>query len=338
MAAPLCRNRTDQFLAKRRLVRGPNAGKPKPFPPLCEGDVEMGVTGASLGRLPEWVDALEEVRELEGQLKESLMRLGKLHQKRLVPSSMFSEEDDSSVQIQLQAAQISAQFKKSDLAVKRLTAMADATKTGDEKTTITNVQISLATQLSDLQKEFRDMQKRFLQAEKERRRKSLFQPSEATRQWEQEDAQLVQDEEHANLNMTQDQIEMTRLKNEMLNQRDSELQDIVKSLMDIQEMFQDLNMMVIDQGTMLDRIDHNVNKAHDSVTEGLGHLKAADEKSKNTKFKSCVCFLLVMITFFLLALIASPSHGHAPGPGPGPVPVPPSTPVPTHAAATPAPA
>ena len=84
------------------------------------------------------------------------MRLGKLHQKRLVPSSMFSEEDDSSVQIQLQAAQISAQFKKSDSAVKRLTAMADATKSGDEKTTITNVQISLATQLSDLQKEFRD--------------------------------------------------------------------------------------------------------------------------------------------------------------------------------------
>eukprot|EP01061_Rhynchopus_euleeides_P021597 TRINITY_DN35207_c0_g1_i1.p1 TRINITY_DN35207_c0_g1~~TRINITY_DN35207_c0_g1_i1.p1 ORF type:complete len:361 (+),score=116.37 TRINITY_DN35207_c0_g1_i1:80-1084(+) len=333
MAAPMCRSRTDQFLAKRRALRG--SGSRRPPPRLDDNDplvdVELGMGGTSSYCMPEWVDALEEIRDMETALKDSLKQLAELHRKRLVPTSLFGGgEEGETAEIQMVAANVTRQFKKADSAVKRLTQLIQDARSDDEKRTITNVQVSLATQLSDLSHQFRDMQKSYLQTEKERKGKSKFQQSEELRRWEEEDALAVQEEELRMQNMSPDQAEMMKLTNEMLSQRDSELQDILKSLVDIQEMFQDLNMLVIDQGTMLDRIDTNITRAHDEVTQGVGHLKQAVDKSKHTRFKTCVCLLLVLIVFFLIALVATPSRPGAPAPAP------PATPYPT-AAPTPVP-
>ena len=77
MAAPMCRNRTDQFLTKRRQLRGSSARQPPPRlddrNPLM--DAEMG--GGNTYAVPEWVDVLDEIREVEMSLKESCMLLGK---------------------------------------------------------------------------------------------------------------------------------------------------------------------------------------------------------------------------------------------------------------------
>ena len=124
-------------------------------------------------------------------------------------------------------------------------------------------------------------------------------------------------------NLTPEQAEMMKLTNDMLSQRDTELQDIVKSLLDIQSMFEDLNMMVIDQGTMLDRIDNNVSNAQAEVEGGVKYLQKSVDKSRHTRFKACVCLLLVLIIFFLIALIATKKRQ------PDAAPSPPSTPLPT---------
>jgi len=44
----------------------------------------------------------------------------------------------------------------------------------------------------------------------------------------------------------------------LINQRDHEISQIAKSIAELAELFQDLSALVIDQGTMLDRIDYNV--------------------------------------------------------------------------------
>jgi syntaxin 16 len=50
-------------------------------------------------------------------------------------------------------------------------------------------------------------------------------------------------------------------------QREQEINDIAKGIIELADIFKDLQTMVIDQGTMLDRIDYNVERMAVDVKE-----------------------------------------------------------------------
>lgn len=56
-----------------------------------------------------------------------------------------------------------------------------------------------------------------------------------------------------------------------INQREREITDIAKGIIELADIFKELQTMVIDQGTMLDRIDYNI----ENMTV---HVKAADKE------------------------------------------------------------
>lgn len=56
-------------------------------------------------------------------------------------------------------------------------------------------------------------------------------------------------------------------------QREREINDIAKGIIELADIFKELQTMVIDQGTMLDRIDYNVERMADNV-------KGADKELK----------------------------------------------------------
>ena len=61
-------------------------------------------------------------------------------------------------------------------------------------------------------------------------------------------------------------------------QREREIEDIAQGIIELSDIFRELQNMVIDQGTMLDRIDYNVERMGTEV-------KAADKE------RNVVCFL-----------------------------------------------
>lgn len=62
-----------------------------------------------------------------------------------------------------------------------------------------------------------------------------------------------------------------------IDQRAREIAGIAESISDLAELFRELNVMVIDQGTMLDRIDYNVETMAHEVTVAAEELQTASK-------------------------------------------------------------
>ncbi|EPY37053.1 syntaxin 16 [Strigomonas culicis] len=63
----------------------------------------------------------------------------------------------------------------------------------------------------------------------------------------------------------------------------SEIKAILDSVKELNEMFQDLHELVVEQGTMLDRIDYNLEQAHVHTTKGVKELKKAQDARKHRR-------------------------------------------------------
>jgi syntaxin 16 len=68
-----------------------------------------------------------------------------------------------------------------------------------------------------------------------------------------------------------------------------------------------LAVLVIDQGTILDRIDYNMEVAVDRVDQGVVQLEKARKYQKASRPLTCSCFLVVVIVILIIMLIVK--HG-----------------------------
>ncbi|XP_011183308.1 syntaxin-16 [Zeugodacus cucurbitae] len=84
--------------------------------------------------------------------------------------------------------------------------------------------------------------------------------------------------------------------------RDEEVTKIVKSIYDLNDIFKDLSQMVQEQGTILDRIDYNVEQTQTRVSEGLRQLQRAEMYQRKNR-KMCIIMVLAAVTLFMLLLL-----------------------------------
>ncbi len=78
---------------------------------------------------------------------------------------------------------------------------------------------------------------------------------------------------------------------------------IAKSIEELAAIFKELAVLVIDQGTILDRIDYNMENAVDSAKEGVKQLEKAEEHQKNSMSVKCIIALVVLIIIMVGVLI-----------------------------------
>lgn len=84
--------------------------------------------------------------------------------------------------------------------------------------------------------------------------------------------------------MLQQTSQRTGSNDAAIAQREREINDIAKGIIELSDIFRELQGMIIDQGTMLDRIDYNVERMGTEV-------KAADKELK------VVCFYTAAFVF-----------------------------------------
>lgn len=101
-----------------------------------------------------------------------------------------------------------------------------------------------------------------------------------------------------------------------ISQREREIEDIAQGIIELADIFRDLHTMVIDQGTMLDRIDYNVERMAVDVKAADRELVVADGYQRRTTKRKLILLLLLLIAGAIILLVIKPKK-HASGGGGG---------------------
>jgi syntaxin 16 len=93
--------------------------------------------------------------------------------------------------------------------------------------------------------------------------------------------------------------------------RDQEIVKIAQSIEELGSIFKELAVLVIDQGTILDRIDYNMEAVVEHTKTGIKQLEKAEKSQKNARPLRCIICLSSTIFVLLTLLIIKhrPRHG-----------------------------
>ena len=105
-------------------------------------------------------------------------------------------------------------------------------------------------------------------------------------------SEIIENMQNKNLN---DNFLMKEEPDILLQERDKEVDNIVKGVNTLHEMFKDMNVLVNEQGTILDRIDYNIEIGFDNVVKGKKKIKAANESRKGSCFRNAIIILMIFI-------------------------------------------
>lgn len=105
---------------------------------------------------------------------------------------------------------------------------------------------------------------------------------------------------------------LLRSNDAIISQREREIEDIAQGIIELADLFRDLQTMVIDQGTMLDRIDYNVERMATDVKEADKEIKIAEGYQKKTTKRKIIFLLLLIIAAMIILLIIKPKRRREP--------------------------
>ena len=122
---------------------------------------------------------------------------------------------------------------------------------------------------------------------------------------------FVFDEEQANKSFSANKIEdknkndflSTQENHDYLRKRDEDLTNLLNSINELAQIFKDMQALVMEQGTILDRIDYNIDIAISNITSGKKSISKADKHLKNNCFRNVIIILIVIIFIEALLLI-----------------------------------
>jgi syntaxin 16 len=88
-----------------------------------------------------------------------------------------------------------------------------------------------------------------------------------------------------------------------LKRRDTQLGNLLNSMNNLTSTFRDLKNLVMEQGTVLDRIDYNIDISAINTSKGKQHLMKASELQKKSCFRNAMLALVFIIFIESVILI-----------------------------------
>ncbi|KAJ1264620.1 hypothetical protein BS78_08G013500 [Paspalum vaginatum] len=267
----------------------------RPYAPLSTDDPSASSRGAvTVGLPPAWVDVSEEISANMQRARTKMGELAKAHAKALMPS--FGDGRDDQRAIEVLTHEVTDLLKRSEKRLRRLS-MKDSSEDSNVRK---NVQRSLATDLQNLSMEFRKKQSTYL--------KQLRQQKEGQDGVDLEMSMngmksTFEDDEFEDVGFTEVQMSKLKKSEAFTREREREIEQVVESVNELAQIMKDLSVLVIDQGTIIDRIDYNIQNVAASVEEGYKQLQKAERTQKKGGMVMCATVLIILIFIMIVLLI-----------------------------------
>ncbi|XP_050381059.1 syntaxin-43-like isoform X3 [Argentina anserina] len=223
-----------------------------------------------------------------------MTELSKAHAKALLPKFVDGRDDQRLIESLTQ--EITGLITRSQKRLQRLSAAGPSEDANVRK----NVQVSLATDLQSLSNELRKKQSNYL--------KSLKRQNEG-----QDGVDLEMNLNGSRSRMDGDDADETMYheretaqikKHEAFTaEREREIHQVVESVNELAQIMKDLSVLVIDQGTIVDRIDYNIQNVASTVEDGLKQLQKAERTQKQGGMVMCATVLVIMCAVMLVLLV-----------------------------------
>jgi syntaxin 16 len=258
-----------------------------------------GIAGMSSTLPPAWVDFSEEASADIAAIKDKLRELSSAHAKALLPTfdDVGGAEDHV---VEVVTNEITRLFKRCEGRLRRLGERAADEADAEETRVVKNVQTKLATEAHRLSVVFRKTQKEYLQRLQQQEGRG---PGGAGVDDIFANAGARAEHDDVDPGFSAQQMRRVDRVEAHSYERDREVVHILQSVNDLAGVMKDLSVLIIDQGTVLDRIDYNCEMVAVTVEEGRKQLAKAEDYQKNSRLILCIYFLAAMVGVMLLVVI-----------------------------------
>ncbi|KAK3370177.1 t-SNARE [Podospora didyma] len=275
---------------------------------------------------PRWADVSDEVSELLADIARKSQKLERLHQKHVLPG--FNDDEAKKAEegeIEQLTQAITRGFHDCHRAIQRVEQMVREGKAAGQmsradETMAKNIQTNLATRVQEASAGFRKKQSAYLKklrgmggisaSPSGDRSSTPLPPGNYS------DPSILESDQDRLFSQSTIQAtahqKLLHSNDVAISQREREIEDIAQGIIELSDIFRDLQTMVIDQGTMLDRIDYNVERMAVDVKAADKELTVAAGYQKRTTKCKIILLLLLIIVGMIILLVIKPKRNQAP--------------------------
>ena len=235
-----------------------------------------------------YVESYKKVNNILDELLTNFASLKSFQQERIKPK--FIDEEIENKRIDKEIDKLIIKMMKKIKFCEALTKMIKNKK--NETNTIlekvkNNIKLFLVTRIQNFSNEFRKNEQQYLKYLKEM---GVVINSNNENNTSNDLLTNNDDDEKKNFLYTQEDDLHSQIK-----KRDEDISVLVKSINELSVIFKDLQNIVQEQGTILDRIDYNINISYENSQKGLQSIKKADEHHKDSCFRNAILLLFIII-------------------------------------------
>lgn len=235
-----------------------------------------------------YVESYKKVNNILDELLTNFASLKSFQQERIKPK--FVDEDIENKKIDKEIDKLIIKMMKKIKFCEALTKMIKDKK--NEQNTIldkvkNNIKIFLTTKIQNFSNEFRQNQQQYLKYLKDM---GIITYSNTDKDNSPEPLLNEEDDEQKNFLYTKDDDMNTQIK-----KREEDIDILVKSINELSGIFKDLQNIVQEQGTILDRIDYNINISYENSQQGLKYIKKAEQHNNESCFRNAILLLFIII-------------------------------------------
>jgi len=274
--------------------------KKKTFSSGSDG-MEMQSLRMEEGRVqgPAWMDIVDSVKSTISDLQTNLKQLGDAQVEQLKGVSFDFEADSRRRdEVDDMNKHIGKLFNRANTMVKNLTAT--GVGSNDDLKVRKNIQMGLAGELQTLSSQFRKKHKEFLKHLSERRSNTGNSQFNFTPPADTDDAD-------DDVGWSEAQLHEIASMDHIIDERDKEITQIAQNVSELAQLFRELSVLVIDQGTILDRIDYNMEEVVINFEQAEDELEQTEKIVKKGFAAYCILVLCVMCIIMATILVIKKS-------------------------------